>query len=431
MDEGLTPEQSAELKKSLKSPEVSRLLVANDLRPDEFERYLDARIALSDPGLTGYPPDVARKPDFPTTASDGEPEVRRTVDDTNLEANLRTALTSLSIAGYSVRARRRGQTVFTLNGGSARIAPDSDPTSWASTVKMHVASVSKLVTSMAITKLLFEKGVDADTAVVKFLPSYFRVGPLAENITFRHLLTHTSGFLRKDDQGGVNNGYTFSDFKTYFRTGVNAADLGQWNYHNGNYIGLRIALAILSGKIDRDEDFSVPGVPDNPDIYWDVFSIGVYEKYVERNVFRPASITASLDPGNKDSLAYSSTLMAPGWASETKPGAGTNSWWFSADEILSIMATYWRSDNIVPQRVARQALRAGFGLDEIQTWQFSGKIQDCFTKSGYWADGTGHTQQCVVAFAPDDTEIAAFVNSPISLNTIRGVLETNLQANIR
>jgi hypothetical protein len=429
MNEVLTPEQSAKLKKSLRLPEVSRILAAHELEPAAFEHYLDARTALSDPGTTSYPPDVALKPDFPITPVDAEPLAPRTLDDTNFEADMDAALKSLSISGYTMRVRRRGGIVFTLNGGWARLTGDPDPTSWDPTVKMHVASVSKLVTSMAVTKLLLEKGIDTDTPVAKFLPSYFDIAPSAESITFRHLLTHTSGF-RRVGQGGLNDGYTFGNFKSYFQRGVNPADIGQWNYHNGNYIGLRIALAILTGKMDRNANFSVPGIPDSNDTLWDGISIATYVKYVERTVFAPASVTASLKPGDKDSLAYSSTLMVPGLAVDATMGAGTDAWWFSADEILSIMATYWQGDAIVPQRVARQALRYGFGLDERQGWQLSGDIQDCFTKGGYWDTGGGRTQQCVVAFAPDDTVIAAFVNSPIAGNTIQGIVQTHLRANI-
>jgi CubicO group peptidase (beta-lactamase class C family) len=231
MNEVLTPEQSAELKKSLRLPDMSRLLVEHGLQPAAFERYLDSRTALTN--ITGYPPDIVRKPDFPITPVDSEPLVHRTLDDDAFKEDMDSALKALTIAGYTVRVRRRGQTVFTLNGGSARQAPDPDPTSWDTTMKMHVASVSKLVTSMAVTKLLLEMGIKADTPIAGYLPSYFVIGPLAESITFRHLLTHTSGFRRRDE-GGVNDGYTFAGFKMYFERGVKSADIGQWHYHNGN-----------------------------------------------------------------------------------------------------------------------------------------------------------------------------------------------------
>jgi hypothetical protein len=94
------------------------------------------------------------------------------------------------------------------------------------------------------------------------------------------------------------------------------------------------------------------------------------------------------------------------------------------------MAAYWDTDSIVRRAVSHQALRYGFGLDDTPTWQLSDGVQDCFMKSGYWSDGAGHTQQCVVAFAPNDTQIAAFVNSPISMNTIQGVVAGPLSANI-
>ena len=57
---------------------------------------------------------------------------------------------------------------------------------------MHVASCSKLITAMAMTKLLNDKRVWFDTPIIGFLPT---TGPRADvnTITFRQLMTHTSG----------------------------------------------------------------------------------------------------------------------------------------------------------------------------------------------------------------------------------------------
>ena len=432
MADYLTAEQAEELKNSVRSPDGGRVLAENGLNPTDFEHFLDVRAAFdkSAAEISSYPPYIVRIPDFdPLTPS--KPEVARNLDDDGFRSGLDAALSGLSIAGYFVKVRRRGHTVFTLTGGSARISPDPDPKSWASSIKMHVASVSKLVTGMAMTKLLFTKGIDTDTPVVDHLPAYFRRHPSTVGITFRQLLTHRSGF-RRIAQGGRNDGYTFGDFRSYFEKGVSPADVGSFNYHNGNSIGLRIALAIMPGHISRDAHFDLPGKSGslfNENI-WDAISIEGYVKYVKRTVFSAAGVTAILQPGEKDSLAYSTSLSAPGWAADATPGAGTDAWWFSADEILAMMAAYWQSDAIVPRNVAHQSLGYGFGLDANAAWQFSGASQDCFTKSGFWADGMGRTQQCVVAFGPNDTQVAAFVNSPMPGDTINGIVLAQLQANI-
>lgn len=433
MSETLTANEAEELKKSIQVPELTQIMADHQLDPASFERFIDAKARFNGPGLaaiSSYPPFVARIPDFdPFLGTD--PEVARNLDDAGLQRDLNAALSGLSVAGYVVKARRSGQTVFTLTGGSARIKPDADATTWTSSIKMHVASVSKLVTAMAMTKLLFRMGIDTDTPVFDNLPAYFRPHPTTAGVTFRQLLTHRSGF-RRLDQGGRNDGYTFGDFRSYFEKGVNPTDVGTFNYHNGNSIGLRIAIAIITGHINRNANFDLPGKSGSlfNENMWDAVSIEGYVEYLKRSLFTPAGITASLQPEDKDSLAYPSSLSAPGWAADATPSAGTAAWWFSVDDILAIMAAYWQGEAIMPRNVARQSLGHGFGVDANAAWQFSGKTQDCFMKSGFWADGMGRTQQSVVAFAPNDTEIAAFVNSPVPANTISGIVSSCLSANI-
>lgn len=420
--------KSSELRKTFRSAQASKFLSKHHLTPEGIDRYLDARDTFDTATIVSTPPNV-KEPDFPIVGANTDPKTRRTVNDSNFEADMSAALSGLGVAGYSMRVRRRGETVFTLNGGSARISPDSDAKNWDTTIKMHVASVSKLVTSMAVTKLLLDKGIDVDTSITNFLPRHFRVAPTSRQITLRHLLTMTSGF-RQIQYGGLNDGYTYYDFKQYVERGVDPANFGQWSYHNGNFIGLRIAMAVMSGMIDPNAEFGVPEDPDAHDTLWDALSVDDYVKYVSRNILRPASVTAKIHPADEDSLAYSASLRAPGWKADPWLGAGTDAWWFSVDEILSIMSAYWDGDGIVRKSASHQALRYNFGLDDTKEWQLSDGVQDCFMKSGYWSDGMSRTQQCSVTFAPNDTLIAVFVNSPIASTNIPSIVERHLQANI-
>jgi len=66
---------------------------------------------------------------------------------------------------------------------------------------MHVASVSKLVTAMAMTKLLYRHNISPDAHILPWLPKYWNKGPGVEKITFRQLLTHTSRLVLVDEPG--------------------------------------------------------------------------------------------------------------------------------------------------------------------------------------------------------------------------------------
>ena len=156
-------------------------------------------------------------------------------------------LSTMPISGYTLKIRNPTSDVYTLYWNWARRPQDQQELGWKPDVKMHVASVSKLVTAMAVVKLLHERGISPDTRVVNFLPTYFKHGLNMTAITFRHLLTHTSGFRQVKDWGGLNDGYDFEQFKSYVEKGVNFSDIGSWHYHNGNFIGLRIAMCVLTG----------------------------------------------------------------------------------------------------------------------------------------------------------------------------------------
>ncbi len=97
-----------------------------------------------------------------------------------------------SVAGYVLQLRQHGHTIYTLQWHWAK-RPWDGGEGWTPDVRMHIASCSKLITAMAMTKLLNDKHVSYDTPIVGFLPGYWAKGPHVNAVTFRHLMTHTSG----------------------------------------------------------------------------------------------------------------------------------------------------------------------------------------------------------------------------------------------
>jgi CubicO group peptidase (beta-lactamase class C family) len=109
-----------------------------------------------------------------------------------------------STAGYVMRLRQHGTTIYTLEWNWARY-PANGGEGWNPDVQMHVASVSKLLTAMGMTRTLDQHHVSYDAEIVDYLPTYWVKGANIGNITFRNLMTHTSGF---------NTGGSASDFET-------------------------------------------------------------------------------------------------------------------------------------------------------------------------------------------------------------------------
>src|SRR5215472_2686399 len=58
-----------------------------------------------------------------------------------------------SVVGYVMRLRQHGNTIYTLEWNWAKRPPDGGE-GWTPDIRMHVASCSKLITGIAMTKLL-------------------------------------------------------------------------------------------------------------------------------------------------------------------------------------------------------------------------------------------------------------------------------------
>ena len=110
------------------------------------------------------------------------------------------ALLSGCLSGYSLQLRRYSRTLIDQQWNWSRTPVDGG-VPWTADAQMHVASVSKLVTAMAMTKLLYNRNLSADARISPWLPKYWQQGPGVDRLTFRHLLTHTSGLVLADEAG--------------------------------------------------------------------------------------------------------------------------------------------------------------------------------------------------------------------------------------
>ena len=97
--------------------------------------------------------------------------------------SLETALTNLT-AGYSLRLHQNGSTIATVDWNWAK-EPQDTSESWTPDVRMHVASLSKIVTAIAMTKLLNEKSVSYDTPIIDYLPAYWSKSCVAEEVSWK------------------------------------------------------------------------------------------------------------------------------------------------------------------------------------------------------------------------------------------------------
>jgi len=307
------------------------------------------------------------------------------------------ALLSGCLVGYSLQLRRYGRTILDQQWNYARTPGDGD-VPWAAGVPMHVASVSKLITAMAMTKLLHSRNISLDAHISPWLPGYWHKGPGVDRITFRNLLTHMLGLVLLDEAGP-------SDFP-FMKDQIAIGTVGKPGYRNLNF-GL---CRILISTIDAPYLFDLlgPGVTDR---YWDLTTIRYYSRYVSENVFAPAGVTSTFEQTAGNALAYSYPLSGPGKSSgDLSTMSGCVAWRLSVDDLLRVMAAFRRLGVIVDPARATTMLDRKLGVDV--KWDTSlGRI---YAKGGFWSFEKGHfVEQSNVFFLPKGMELAILANSPL------------------
>ena len=306
-----------------------------------------------------------------------------------------------SVAGYVLQLRHHGQTIYTVQWNWAK-RPWDGGEGWTPDVRMHVASCSKLITAMAMTKLLNDKQMSYDTPIAGFLPGYWAKGPHVNTITFRHVMTHTSGL-------GIA-GKSDSDFE-FMKNRVAAG-------------GVRArALPVSEHELwsmpnsDRHDQwqpgagtiFNVPLIPN--DLLWDVVTIEAYAQYVQDHVFAPAGVSGpTLDHPADDALAYSFPVQAAGWNSgDLRSMAGGAGWHMSPDDMLKVMGTFRRKGTIMSVAAAQAMLDNGFGIDV----SMATPLGALYNKNGLWGNAGNQVEQSLAYFLPRDMELVILANSPL------------------
>jgi CubicO group peptidase (beta-lactamase class C family) len=280
---------------------------------------------------------------------------------------------------------------------------------------MHIASVSKFLTAVAMMKTLDAKGISYDAKIWPYLPTYWSKGSKINQITFRQLLTHRSGFAT-----GTSSS-SFGFMKGRVALGVPA--VGGYDYENMNFGLCRILIPVLNGNVSQNAVF-INDVALN-DSAWDAVTLFHYKKYMQDKIFTPAGVSsASFAPEAwvDDALAYKFPHGGEnGWNSgDLKTMAGGAAWRLSPEELLNVMNHVRRKNTIISAAKAQYLLDAYFGIDQVINTP-AGKL---YNKNGAWKSN-GRREQCVAYFMPDNIEVVVFVNSPIGTQdfSLRGLVK--------
>ena len=312
-----------------------------------------------------------------------------------------------SVVGYILQIRQNGTLVHVGVWNWAQ-TPSDAAKGWTEDTRMHLASVSKFLTAVGTVRLLDSKRLSYDTKIINYLPAHWSKGPNIDKITFRHLFTHTSGFVT----GGSSTDY--ATMKSKVAAGV--AGVGTYDYENMNFGLCRLLISTVSGAVAKSTSYTPSYLNDQ---LWDLNTINAYKSYMQAKVFTPSGVAnAGFVPlvYTPDALAYPFPYGATkGWNSgDLKTVAGGAGWRLSTKELLNVMNHVRRKGTIVTATKAQYMLDQYFGID-MMTPTAAGKL---YNKNGSWGTGDGRTEQCVAFFMPQNMELALFVNSPIGLSKL-------------
>jgi len=313
-------------------------------------------------------------------------------------AGLNTALAA-NTAGYVMQLRQHGQPIASAQVNWAK-RPSDGSESWGQSVRMHIASCSKLITAIAMTRTLAAHNLPPSTKIISYLPDYWIKGPNIDQITFGQLMTHTSGFRVSGSD------MSYPTMKALIAGGVTSANLGHYSYQNTNFGICRILLPVMNGTIPASTVYPAP-VEDQT---WDLVTINAYSAYIQQHLFQPAGVNGpTLTHPNPDALAYTFPPSS-GWNSgDLTTESGGAGWHMSVDDLLNVMGCFRRQGTIMSAAAAQAMLDASFGIDLIETTS----LGLLYNKNGLWGAGSGQTEQSLAYFLPNDMELVVLANSPI------------------
>jgi CubicO group peptidase (beta-lactamase class C family) len=324
---------------------------------------------------------------------------------------IHTALKS-SVVGYEFEVRQNGTKVYELVWNWSRTPIDGNQ-GWSESRRMHIASVSKMLTAVGMVKALDSHGISYDAPISGYLPTYWTKGPKINQITFRHLMTHMSGFAT----GSSSSDFSF--MKAKVAAGVASTPGTSYDYENMNFGLCRILIPIVTGMISKNTTYGFM-----QDVIWDAVTLGHYKNYMQANVFSPAGVSnVGWAPAANGVLAYRQPNAGlHGWDSgDLQSVAGGAGWRLSVKELLDVMNHVRRQNTIVTAQKAQTILDSYFGIDQIINTA-AGKT---YNKNGAWGAGSGEVEQCAAFFLPAGLEAVLFVNSPIGTQgySLRGLVE--------
>lgn len=220
-----------------------------------FRAHITTAVALTATiGLLAGPVQAAPAEDFTTTERHGQ-------------ALLEKALRQTDSTSISAALLSGGKVVWEGRAGEISVRGQRP----SATTTYGIGSVSKILTTMAVMRLVDQGKVSLDAPVVRYLPQFRMASPQYTQITVRMLLNHTAGFPGSDYANGVTYapvpGYPQQVLRTLSKARLKTTPGANNVYCNDCFTVAGEVVAAVSGQ--------------------------PFEDYVERAIFRPLGMRHS------------------------------------------------------------------------------------------------------------------------------------------
>lgn len=330
------------------------------------------------------------------------------------EQNLRDTFDGETV-GYTYAIGVAGALVAEDGVGQAQTAPDSAAPQHANK-QVQVASVSKTLTAILVLRLMADAGVAPDDLIHPYLPGNWVLGDGMEQVTFRQLLTHTSGFkqLANSLPDGSGAGHTYEGLQTFVGFDLTAGD-GPYSYlyTNLNFSLLRVLASGLMG-IDP---------VDYPEFEGGTLTAAAFAINLE-SVYSGIGVPASCTPTDPvPTLMYQWPLDGVSNGAESSDKVlecGAYGFFISARQLTQVLSNLRYTENLLSESQLDQMRDELLGL---QSW--NGAQGTYLGHGGQWNPGM---QSCVMMF-PISVDVSITVNSiggnyPSPCNVARTAFDT-------
>ncbi|MFC0624584.1 serine hydrolase domain-containing protein [Kribbella deserti] len=233
-----------------------------------------------------------------TTAS-ADVIVGENIDTAAMATSIEVALGRGNTVGFAYAIAEAGQYATSGNGGKARTGPDGS-VNFTPNTRIEIASATKNFTAVAIQKLIEKTpGLTVNSPIKPYLPLTFQQKATSawDGMTFKHLLTHTSGLEQLEqamsdaDKAKYNKSYAGIEFAMTLKP---VAGSPGW-YTNMNYAILRLIIPRLWR--DAEPARKVDVVSPTNSGFWSL-------AYMNERLLAPAGIPAtSCFPANDATAA--------------------------------------------------------------------------------------------------------------------------------